>query len=272
MVRQTEGTNARTGERSATPWLPGARTSARSSRRLFCLPYAGGAASVYRPWQYAFPPDINVCAIELPGRGGRIKEEPYESLSLLVDALSRAILPFLDRPFAFFGHSMGALLAFETARHLRRCHRITPTYLFLSGHSAPQFPMDYPVHDVPEEELLETLKKLSGTPPEILQNRELMNLMLPILRADFAVCETYRYLHDDPLDCPVSVFGGLADEEVPGPHLEGWREHTAQAFKLRMLPGGHFFIHNAQSQIMKCIVGDIFEFDASLPPGRSTHT
>lgn len=191
------------------------------------------------------------------------------SISLLVDALCRAIVPFLDRPFAFFGHSMGALLAFETARHLRRLYRITPTYLFISGHTAPQFPMSYPAHDMPEEQLMETLENLSGTPPEILQNRELMDLMLPILRADFALCDLYRYLHDPPLGCPISVFGGLMDEETPRSDLEGWREHTTGAFALRMLPGDHFFIHSANRQIMECLVREMFEFNGPLPPSGS---
>jgi medium-chain acyl-[acyl-carrier-protein] hydrolase len=223
------------------------------------MPYAGGAASIYRSWPNAFPSDIDVCAVELPGRGTRLNEKPYTSISLLVDALCRAILPFLDRPFALFGHSMGALLAFETARLMGRVYQITPSHLFISGHSAPQFPMRYPAHDMAEKELIELLKNLSGTPPEIFQNRELMDLMLPILRADFALCESYKYLEDRPLECPISVFAGLNDEETPRAHLEGWREHTTGPFNLRMLPGGHFFIHGSQKQIMECVMREIFD-------------
>jgi len=258
--QKPELADKKTGQQVETTWLAGAGRSERARWRLFCLPYAGGAASIYRVWRQALPEDIDVCAVELPGRGTRMKERPYTSMSLLVDALSRALLPFLDRPFAFFGHSMGAVLAFEVSRHLRRLYRLAPMHLFLSGHVAPHFPVKCRVLGSSDEELLETLKKLSGTPAEVLQNPELMELLMPVISADFTLCDTYCYLQDAPLECPVSVFGGTEDEEVEQHALEAWRGHTTGPFVLRMLPGGHFFLHSQSRQILEGLLKDNSRF------------
>lgn len=172
----------------------------------------------------------------------------------MVEAIKPAILQFLDKPFAFFGHSMGAKIGFELARHLRRDEKVEPAHLFVSGSNAPQLPKEErPVHDLPEPEFIEELRRLNGTPREVFENPELMRLMIPLLRADFAVCSTYSYLDEPRLSCSISAYGGLADQEVDRGSLEAWREQTAANFLLRMFPGDHFFLNTNQSLLLRVL-------------------
>jgi medium-chain acyl-[acyl-carrier-protein] hydrolase len=222
--------------------------------RLFCLPYAGGGAWSFRPWANELPVTIEVCAVELPGRGARMQEPPFTRLEDLLRSLLPVLMPYLDKPFALFGHSMGGLISFELARWLRRDYQLSPTHLFISGRRAPQIPnRDRPIHALPEDQLLEKLGELNGTPDHILQNRELMQLVLPTLRADFAVIETYSYFPEAPLTCPITVFGGLQDPTITPDELEVWHEHTSHRFALHLLPGNHFFLHPAQAQLLTLI-------------------
>jgi medium-chain acyl-[acyl-carrier-protein] hydrolase len=157
-------------------------------------------------------------------------------------------------PFAFFGHSMGALISFELARQLRRQHAPGPIALFVSAHRAPQRPApNPPVHSLPQDEFVEELRRLNGTPEAVFQDAELMQLLLPTLRADFAVCETYTYMPEEPLECPILAFGGLQDHEVSRDDLAAWRAQTHRTFKLRMVPGDHFFLHSARASLV-CVV------------------
>src|SRR5262249_55388812 len=152
---------------------------------------------------------------------------------------------------AFFGHSMGAMISFELARYLRRKHRLSPHHLFVSGRRAPQIPMtEAPSYNLPESGFYEKLRLLNGTPTEVLEQPELMELVLPMLRADFSVVETYAYTTDAPLDCPVTAFGGLQDHRVERGMLEAWREQTTSTFTLRMLPGDHFFLNIEQTLLL----------------------
>jgi len=197
------------------------------------------------------PAEIEVCAAQLPGRGSAIKETPFTDLSEMVSVIAEAIVPYLDLPLAFFGHSMGAMITFELARKLRETQNMQPAHLFISGRRAPQISKDDPItYNLPEPQLIKELQRLNGTPAEVLEHPELMQLMLPLLRADFSVVETYRYRPGAPLDCPVTVFGGLQDAEVSRPHLEAWGELTNAAFSLRMLPGDHFFLNTPSAQAL----------------------
>lgn len=206
----------------------------------------------FRSWPNSLPPTVEVCPVELPGRGTRLKEPPFTRLSPLVQAIAHAILPHLDKPFAFFGHSMGALVSFELTRLLRRNYSRSPVHLFVSASRAPQVPdPDPPIHALPEPEFLEELRCLNGTPKEVLENTELMQLLLPILRADFAVIETYVYAPEPAQDFPITAFGGLQDREVSCDALEAWREQTSASFSLQMLPGNHFFIQSAQPLLLQ---------------------
>ncbi|HYP01402.1 MAG TPA: alpha/beta fold hydrolase, partial [Pyrinomonadaceae bacterium] len=189
------------------------------------------------------------------------REAPYTALAPLVQATGEAILPHLDRPFAFFGHSMGAMIAFELARHLRELGSPQPVHLFVSGRRAPQIPRAPRVrYDAPEPEFIEELRSLEGTPPEVFSHPELLQLMLPLLRADFSVVHTYAYTPAPPLDCPITAIGGLQDEEANHEHLEGWREHTRAAFKLRMLEGNHFFLNTESALLLGVIAQELRQY------------
>lgn len=226
--------------------------------RLFCFPYAGGSAATYRSWSEVFPPDVEVQAVQLPGREWRLKEEPYSSVFPLVEDLAVVLKDLFDTPFAFFGHSLGALISFELARELRRRGLALPAHLFLSGHRAPQLPRQEPsIHDAPDDVFYDGLRTLEGTPEELLGNQELMELLLPALRADFAMAETYEHHAEPPLDCPISVFGGLGDRVTDRPKLEPWAEHTTREFKVRMVPGGHFFVEESRDLVLRAVFQDL---------------
>ncbi len=243
---------AKTASQPATGrWLVYRTANSSARLRLFCFPYAGGSAVVFRNWQRSLPASIEVCPVQLPGRGGRTMEPPFTSLNDMVAAVAEGLRPFLDKPFAFFGHSMGSILSFELARYLRKHYSLQPRHLFLSGRRAPQLPdADPPTYGLPDAEFLEELRRLNGTPQEVLDHPELMALMMPVLRADFAVCQTYEYVPGTPLDSGITVFGGLEDKAERA-DLESWREHTTSQFATLMFPGDHFFLHKAEPQMLE---------------------
>ena len=237
------------------------RPSPRARIRLFCFPYAGGGASVFRGWGGIAPPEVHVVPVHLPGRGNRFTETPVTRSDALVELLAEELAPYMDAPFAFFGHSMGAMVAFELTRRLRALGRTLPEHLLVAGRRAPQRPSDKrPLHALPEDEFRQELRDLDGTPEEILEHPELMELFAPILRADFELCETYAFREDQPLDLPVSAFGGLEDPDVSRDDVMAWKEHTRGPFKLRMFPGGHFFLHAARQQLVHAASEDLMRF------------
>ena len=234
------------------PWVNCAQTNPQAQMRLFCLPYAGGGALSYRGWSDSLPRSVEVCAIELPGRGSRLRDTLFTRIQPLVEKIAENILPLLDKPFALFGHSMGALLCFELTRFLRKEYNINPVHLFVSARRAPQIDSSKtPMHDLPETEFLIELGRLNGTPQDILENAELMQLLIPILRADFEVIETYIYQELKPLDCPITAFGGLSDPEVSIDEIKAWAKQTNGTFSMKMFTGDHFFIHSAQLQLLE---------------------
>jgi medium-chain acyl-[acyl-carrier-protein] hydrolase len=226
--------------------------------KLFCFPYAGGTASVYRNWGDLLPSTVQVIPVELPGRGNRLKEHPFVSLPRLTDVLAETMLPLLDSPFAFFGHSMGAVIAFELARCLRRQQAPEPQAIFVSGRNAPQISDPDPVtYNLPKDEFIEELGKLDGTPKEVLEHAELMELMIPLLRADFQVVQTYEYRAEPPLRCPIIGYGGLQDRDVTRDLIQPWEEQTSSDFGLHMLPGDHFFIRSSQPLLLGLLSQDL---------------
>jgi len=239
-------------------WWICPKPNAQARLRLFCFPYAGGGSVIYRPWAADLPESIELWCIRLPGREGLRALPAFTRLEALVTALVPVIRPYLHMPFAFFGHSMGALISFELTHKLCRQHNLVPVHLFVSAHRAPQLPdRDPPLHHLSESELLTQLQRLNGTPQAVLQDTELMQFFLPVLRADFAVCETYSYTAKPPLTCPISAFGGWQDPRVSYDELAAWREHTCGAFMHRMLPGDHFFLHSAQAQLLQALAQDL---------------
>ena len=238
-------------------WSYTLKATPQEAIRLFCFPYAGGGGSIYQPWAQIIPAQIGLYAIRLPGRESRFNEVSFTDLSALVDAFIHIFAQMLDRPFAFFGHSLGALVAFEAARRLNQMGLPLPRRLFLSAHSAPQCAdKEEQIHQLSDVAFIEKLRKLQGTPEAVLKNAELMALFLPIIRADFEMRETYRYLEMAPLSCPISVFGGLEDT-IPFHDLEAWRIHTTGQFTFRKVPGNHFFLQSARTHLLQAIAHDL---------------
>lgn len=187
-------------------------------------------------------------------------EPPFTRLTPLVEAAAAALRPHMDMPFTFFGHSMGALLSFELARYLKKRHGLQVAHLFVSGHEAPQIPStEPPIHDLPEAEFVQKLREFNGTPNAILDHPELRAILLPILRADFAVCETYVYESAEPLDCPLTALGGLRDPYVTQEALPKWREQTRGPFSLHMFPGDHFYLQSDQQLLLETIARKLMQ-------------
>ncbi|HAJ59522.1 MAG TPA: hypothetical protein DCP31_09835 [Cyanobacteria bacterium UBA8543] len=239
-------------------WITHPPLNSQARLRLFCFPHAGAGASIYRAWSDNLPPEIEVCPIQLPGREDRLGETPFTRLLPLIGTLAPLLRPYLDIPFAFFGHSFGALLSFELAREFRKQKFPTPVHLFVSGSRAPQIPdLDLPIHRLPDPKFIESLRRFNGTRPEVLQNPELLQLFLPALRSDFAILETYFYATQERLNCPISAFGGLEDKKVSYEQLDAWRDQTHGDFTLQMFPGDHFFWHNNHKSLLKAIAHEI---------------
>jgi medium-chain acyl-[acyl-carrier-protein] hydrolase len=231
----------------------------RARRRLLCVPYAGVGPSAYRQWGEALPADIEVGVVHLPGREGRLREAPFTRIEPLIDAATEALRPYLDLPFAMFGHSMGALVAFELARRFRDDRGITPTHLFVSGRRAPQLPARHPaITHLPDDEFVKEIRRrYNGIPDEVLRHPDLLALLLPGLRADLSVIEAYAHRPGSPLGCPIAAFGGLADPEATEAELVGWRQQTTGALSVRMFPGGHFFVQSAHEELMRILTDEL---------------
>jgi medium-chain acyl-[acyl-carrier-protein] hydrolase len=243
---------------TANPWVVCFKPNPRAALRLFCFPYAAGAPTIYRGWPDKLWPKVEVCAIQLPGRGSRLSERPFTDLTSLVQSLAEAIRPFLDKPFAFFGHSLGALVSFELASMLKQADELEPLHLFVSGRCAPHLLEDEPVtYNLPDAELIEALRLLKGTPDALLAHPELMELMLPMIRADFQICQTYTYSPRSPLGCPITVYGGLHDPLATREDLEAWQEYTSGAFSLRMVSGEHFFLHSHETLLVQMLAREL---------------
>ncbi len=239
-------------------WVVKPKPNPAATLKLFCLPFAGGGSISFRPWADLLPAPIELCAVEIPGRGHRLREPLQRRMHSLIPQIAQGIKEELDRPYALFGHSMGTLLVYELTHFLLENGFPAPAHLFLSGRGAPHLPnRDKPIHQLPEHEFVAEIRKFNGTPKEVLEHEELMQLMIPILRADFEVCETYQYTQKPAFTIPITVFGGLQDEGATREELEAWQEHTTAGFNLRMFPGGHFFLLQHQPTIVETIVRDL---------------
>ncbi|MBD2692146.1 thioesterase II family protein [Anabaena catenula] len=235
-------------------WVTCPQPNPQAKLRLFCLPYAGGSAMVFRTWANDLPSTIEVCPLELPGRGRQMNLPPYTKMQPLVEEIAQNLTPYLDKPFAIFGHSMGGLVSFELTRLLRSDYNLTPLHLFISARNAPQVtPSKRPIYNLPDAEFWQEIWNFNGTPDDVMENQDIIQLFLPILRADFTVLDTYIYTIQPPLDCPISVFGGLQDKEFTDYELEAWREQTTASFSLQMLEGNHFFIRSNQNILLRSI-------------------
>ncbi|MFN6465924.1 MAG: beta-ketoacyl synthase N-terminal-like domain-containing protein [Nostoc sp. DedVER02] len=236
------------------PWFKVSQKNPKPLFRLFCFPYTGGGASTFDSWLEKFPSEIEICPIQLPGRENRINESPFTKLKPLIETLTPLFQPYLDVPFGFFGHSMGALLSFELAREFRRKNWTAPAYLFVGGCRPPQTPdLDSPIHILPETKLIQVLSSYKGIPEQILQDSELMQMCIPTIRADFKILETYFYTKQEPLESQIYAFGGLQDSKVSLQELADWEKQTQVNFSLKMLTGEHLFLSSAENEIISNI-------------------
>ncbi|HEY7403808.1 MAG TPA: thioesterase domain-containing protein [Candidatus Angelobacter sp.] len=212
--------------------------------RLFCFPHVGAGPSIFNNWPAAWAPEnVELWGVRLPGREQRLSEMPFRRMAPLIDALYEAISPQLSGTYSFYGHSLGSIIAFEMARRIRREGKAGPACLLVSAHTAPQLGLRRPpLHTLPDNEFKESLRRLAGTPEEVLQDEDLMSIVMQVLRADFEVDETYSYTEEPALECPIAAFGGVDDLDVPRPDLEAWSANTSREFSLHMMEGDHFFV------------------------------
>lgn len=244
------------GQLKFNDWITCPAPNPAARLRLFCLPFAGGGVSIFRSWGRALAPNIEVCPIQLPGRENRFREPAHTDALSLAEILASQIQLYAEKPFALFGHSMGALLAFELTRILQQQNAALPLTLFLSAHRAAHLPpRRAPMHALPDQEFIEKLRHFGGFPDEILEHQELLDFLLPTLRADLTLCDRYSYVPDAPLNCPLQLYAGRQDTEVSPEEIEAWREHSTQNANLHVFPGGHFFLRSDADALMQAIAG-----------------
>ena len=224
--------------------------------RLFCFHHVGGSAAEFRRWSDALGPDIDVLGVQMPGRENRLREPPFDRMEPLVDAIVKDLCHLMDRPIALLGHSLGAHVAVEVARRLVRHPGIELTHFFASGTRGPGCPTrpdDKDLYELPDDELKNELREFGGTPPEILDNEEIMELVLPVIRADFAVAETHIHRGAPPLHCPLTPLGGTEDKDVSAAELMTWSKQTTGDFRQFLFPGDHFYLRASRDRVMKVI-------------------
>ncbi|MGK7950699.1 MAG: thioesterase II family protein [Xenococcaceae cyanobacterium] len=244
------------------PWIPQYKPNPEANLRLFCFPHAGGTTYTFRQWSSFLPKTVELCSIELPGRFRRINEPPYQELNSLVSTLSTELIPYFDKPFAFFGHSMGGFISFELTCLLRKQFNQSPLHLFVSGCRAVHLPNPNPIiHNLDDEQFIRAITGYGGIPQEVLNHREMMELLLPALKADFTMFENYVYDRNSPLDIPITVFGGKQDPIVSQAELEAWQEHTSADFSLYMFEGKHFFLEEQREKILERISSDMANYN-----------
>lgn len=250
-------------------WISCPRPDPGARLRLFCLPPAGGGALLFRSWPGGLP-GVEVCLVHLPGREARRQETPFTHWEPLVQALVTALEPWLDRPFAFFGHSMGALLGFELARRLRRAGRRMPEALVASGRNAPARPWSLPrLSRLSDDALSLWLRRLGGTPREVLEDPDLRAAIFPVVRADMAVCESYAYESEAPLPCALAAFAGLQDPHTDPQGMDAWRDEGARGFAAHSFAGDHFFLRSAEGEVLGVLARELAQTTEPAVPARN---
>jgi medium-chain acyl-[acyl-carrier-protein] hydrolase len=232
--------------------------------RLFCFPYAGGSAAIYNKWQEQVPDWLIICPVELPGRGRLSAEARPHSLVELANDIASVLYPYTSYPYSLFGHSMGAIIAYEAASYLEDSNPGNFCGLFASGCRAPFIPRrSPPVSDLSDRDFLEHIRNLNGTPPEVFADPELINFILPILRADFSMCERYLPLTRRRIKAPITVLAGDQDTEITKADVQAWNRLTSGAFRIIDVPGGHFFIKESEKITIDAICNELESFRAA---------
>lgn len=221
--------------------------------RLFCVPHAGGGLSVFRGWQQQLGSEVGAVIVRLPGREDRFREDPYRNMNLLVSDLAESVVDSLDsgERFAFFGNSLGGLIAFETVHEIRRRTGYVAEHLFVSSVGAPQLtPLLPPISHLDDVEFVREVSwRYGGIPAQILNDQEFMAAMLPTLRADIGLLESYKRTEPRPLSCPITAFRGMRDRTLPAEHLMGWAEQTTSSFTPVLLDQGHLYLESARQEL-----------------------
>lgn len=231
------------------------RPEPRATIRLFCFPYAGSGASVFARWRTRFAVDTEIFPVQLPGRENRISEPVPVTVHELAAQATEALRPMFDRKFAFFGHSLGSLVAYEIACNLQRTGYRMPEQLIASGHRAPTVPCPHePTWELPDSEFRKRVLELNGTPKEVFEHPELLQLLMPLLRADFRLDECYTWApNHKPLACPITAIGGRNDGDVSEADLKAWSHVTECEFEYAMNNGDHFFIHSEFDWLVRTV-------------------
>jgi medium-chain acyl-[acyl-carrier-protein] hydrolase len=225
--------------------------------RLFCFPFAGGGAYQYKPWAEIISPDVELLAVQIPGRENRLHEPCITDLQELIQVLVRELEPLLENPYSFFGHSLGAVIAFEVCRQLRRENKIAPVHLLVSSAAAPHLVSHSNLHTGPDDDLIREVDRLGGTPEMLLRDPDMRKMLLRLLRSDFKLLETRNYVEESPLDCAITAFGSPTDTRISIAELLAWQVHTSKSFSMQAYPGGHFYLKDAS--IREKLVNEIGE-------------
>lgn len=227
--------------------------------RLFCFPHAGGAASFFRTWPDGLPDDVELVAIQLPGREQRLTEPPFTAIAEVLPLLVAGIHPLLDRPFAFFGYSLGAFVSLEVARRLRAQHGLDPLHLFVAGQRAPQVPdRETPFCHLPDAEFFDVIRtRYDGLSDEVMRNADLMQFIKIALRADIEMNETYEHRPEQPLGCPITAYHGVEDDSVREDEVASWSVQTTGRFSMQTFPGNHFFVERSRVDMLRAISADL---------------
>lgn len=248
------------GSISASPWLPFG-VGQDAGIRLLCVPHAGGTAATYRAWGKGLPAGIEVCPIQLPGRGRRTPEKPLTSVGPLVAEMAPHVLEAVKPPYAFFGHSTGALCVFELARKIRALGGVEPVHLFVAGRPAPQLPIPQTnLGTLNVDEFAVVLRNLGGTPQEVLANHDFLAAMQPLITADFSVNECYDYQPEPPLRVPITALAATGDRTADPEQMAAWERQTMGGFRLGTLVGGHFAVIERAEEVHSYIAGALRPF------------
>lgn len=260
-----------TEKAGAGRWIEPSPSAGNALQRLFCIPYAGGGASVFRGWPARLAATVDVRPLHPPGRGRRFRDALLYRVDRIADEVTEAITPLLDRPYTLFGHSMGASVAFEVASRIQARRLREPTCLIVSGRGAPHLPTKRrPIHHLPDDQFLDEVIRMNGTPPEILAHPEVITLLLPILRADFKAVETYRAQPHPPLNCRIVALGGSGEPDSADA-VESWRTYTTGGFRGEILPGDHFFILGHAERLFSVLGEELTDaLHCTAPPVDNT--
>lgn len=245
------------------PWFPTRQPNPNARLRVFCFPFAGGGASVYNGWGAALPAGVELVSVQLPGRERRIMEKPFRQIPPLLDALEPALAPLLDKPFVFFGYSMGTRVALALTQRWQSRGAPLPLGMVVAAAGAPHRARESR-DELDDAAFIELLRKYEGTPAEVFAHKELLEMVMPMLRADFSIADSV--LPALPVRCPITAFGSHTDSHVPMPELERWSELTTSDFRARHFPGTHFFLRTAREQLLAALREELVRWCPEVGP------